>query len=478
MSNAIFTDAGRALIAGCLANGAKLTITELVLADVPGLNVDIEPDQAAPLPPVSQIVYRAAPQPGLLTPETAVFSTILTADKGDFHINYMGLLAGSTLVAVCVMPRHLKFKSTEFKVGNSLIKNFALEVKNIADLTGITVPAEAWQWDFDDRYAAIAHHHDDRYEKLGAVAAHNTAAAPHAGKFEAKGAVAVHNTAADAHAGKFAAAGHNHDTVYEAKGAVVTHNSDANAHAGKFEAAGAVAAHNTAAAPHAGKFDAAGTATGAVAAHNTAAAPHAGKFDAAGTATGAVAAHNTAADAHAGKFAAAGHNHDTVYEAKGAVAAHNTAAAPHAGKFEAAGAVSAHNSAADAHPDLRGRLDAIADHVVEVWTAADGSAWYRKYSSGWVEQGGTLPAGTTTTLTITFPMQFANADYTILKSFSIHNNGEGGGGSIIYNQAGFYAKTATSARTSMTNLMDAAFWIAFGRAAQQGGSDGGSGGTQ
>ena len=443
MSNAIFTDAGRALIAGCLANGAKLTITELVLADVPGLNVDIEPDQAAPLPPVSQIVYRAAPQPGLLTPETAVFSTILTADKGDFHINYMGLLAGSTLVAVCVMPRHLKFKSTEFKVGNSLIKNFALEVKNIADLTGITVPAEAWQWDFDDRYAAIAHHHDDRYEKLGAVAAHNTAAAPHAGKFEAKGAVAVHNTAADAHAGKFAAAGHNHDTVYEAKGAVVTHNSDANAHAGKFEAAGAVAAHNTAA------------------------APHAGKFDAAGTATGAVAAHNTAADAHAGKFAAAGHNHDTVYEAKGAVAAHNTAAAPHAGKFEAAGAVSAHNSAVDAHPDLRGRLDAIADYVIAVWTAADGSAWYRKYSSGWVEQGGTLPTGTTTVLTITFPVQFANADYTILKSFSIHNDGEGGGGSIIYNQAGFYTKTAATAKTSITNLMDAAFWIAVGQAAEQ-----------
>ena len=29
MSNAIFTDAGRALIAGCLANGAKLTITSM-----------------------------------------------------------------------------------------------------------------------------------------------------------------------------------------------------------------------------------------------------------------------------------------------------------------------------------------------------------------------------------------------------------------------------------------------------------------
>lgn len=134
---------------------------------------------------------------------------------------------------------------------------------------------------------------------------------------------------------------------------------------------------------------------------------------------------------------------------------------------EVADFLSAHNSAADAHPELRGRLDAIADHVVEVWTATDGSAWYRKYSSGWVEQGGTIPTGATLTPRITFPMQFANADYTILKSFSVHNNGADGGGSISYNQAGFYAKTATSAVTSKASLMDAAFWIAFGRAAEQ-----------
>ena len=432
MPNSVITDAGRALLVRALKEGLTVTIDRMIFADVPGLDPAVTPGGAQPMPPADQIKMNAAIDHAGIddkNPDTVIYSKILTATDGNWYLNWIGLYSSQheTLIAVCVVPRHYKFKTDGFQAGNTLYKNFAIQYANASTLTGITIPAEKWQYNFDDRYAFKGH--------------------DHAGKYEPLGAVANHNNDAGAHSGKFAAVDHNHDTKYEPLGAVNTHNSAAD--------------------PHPGKFDAAGTATAAVKTHNEAASPHPGKFEAAG----AVAAHNSAAAPHPGKFDAAG-------AATSAVDTHNSAASPHPGKFEAAGAVNTHNSAADAHPDLRGRLDAIADHVVEVWTAADGSAWYRKYSSGWVEQGGTLPAGTTTTLTITFPMQFANADYTILKSFSIHNDGEGGGGSLIYNQAGFYAKTATSARTSMTNLMDAAFWIAFGRAAQQGGSDGGSGGTQ
>ena len=432
MANSIITDAGRALLVRALKEGLTVTIDRMIFADVPGLDPAVTPGGAQPMPPADQIKMNAAIDHAGIddnNPDTVIYSKILTATDGNWYLNWIGLYSSQhkTLIAVCVVPRHYKFKTDGFQAGNTLYKNFAIQYANASTLTGITIPAEKWQYNFDDRYAFKGH--------------------DHAGKYEPLGAVANHNNDAGAHSGKFAAVDHNHDTKYEPLGAVNTHNSAAD--------------------PHPGKFDAAGTATAAVKTHNEAASPHPGKFEAAG----AVNTHNSAAAPHPGKFDAAG-------AATSAVNTHNSAASPHPGKFEAAGAVAAHNSAADAHPDLRGRLDAIADHVVEVWTAADGSAWYRKYSSGWVEQGGTLPAGTTTTLTITFPMQFANADYTILKSFSIHNDGEGGGGSLIYNQAGFYAKTATSARTSMTNLMDAAFWIAFGRAAQQGGSDGGSGGTQ
>ena len=432
MPNSVITDAGRALLVRALKEGLTVTIDRMIFADVPGLDPAVTPGGAQPMPPADQIKMNAAIDHAGIddkNPDTVIYSKILTATDGNWYLNWIGLYSSQhkTLIAVCVVPRHYKFKTDGFQAGNTLYKNFAIQYANASTLTGITIPAEKWQYNFDDRYAFKEH--------------------DHAGKYEPLGAVANHNNDAGAHSGKFAAAGHNHDTKYEPLGAVNTHNSAAN--------------------PHPGKFDAAGAATSAVDTHNSAAAPHPGKFEAAG----AVNTHNSAANPHPGKFDAAG-------AATSAVNTHNSAAAPHPGKFEAAGAVATHNSAPDAHPDLRTRIDAIADHVVEVWAADDGSSWYRKYSSGWVEQGGTLPTGTTTVLTVTFPVQFANADYTILKSFSIHNDGEGGGGSLIYNQAGFYTKTTKTARTSMTNLMDAAFWIAFGRAAQQGGSDGGSSGTQ
>ena len=61
--------------------------------------------------------------------------------------------------------------------------------------------------------------------------------------------------------------------------------------------------------------------------------------------------------------------------------------------------------------------DAV-DYVVEKQdpTSANGYTWYRKYKSGWVEQGGTMTfptAGTSiTTKTITFPIAMANTNYT------------------------------------------------------------------
>ena len=201
MPNTIFTDAGRALIAQCFAENEILDITELVFCDVPGLNVNETPSATAPLPPLAQIVHRATPSKGLFNPTTAVFSTIIDAEIGDFYINYMGLMSGTTLIAVSVMPRHIKYATSEFKTGNSLVKNFALEIQNASALTGITIPAELWMWDFDERYAALDHDHDDQYEVINAVSNHNASEAPHPDKFEPLGAVATHNEDPAAHGG-------------------------------------------------------------------------------------------------------------------------------------------------------------------------------------------------------------------------------------------------------------------------------------
>ena len=54
-----------------------------------------------------------------------------------------------------------------------------------------------------------------------------------------------------------------------------------------------------------------------------------------------------------------------------------------------------------------------ADYVVE-WqapTSANSYKWYRKYKSGWVEQGG---QNNTCNTSITFPVTMANTDYNLL----------------------------------------------------------------
>ena len=244
MPNSVITSAGLALFADALHTGATVTIDRIVFADVPGLDPAVTPGANQAMPPAAQIMLDAAiEKAGRVDANTVVYSRVLTATDGNWYINWIGLYSTQhkTLVAVCVVPRHYKFKTDGFRAGNTLYKNFAIQYANAAALTGITIAPETWQYDFDTRYALKDHNHDTKYEPLGAVASHNEAATPHPGKFaaaghnhdtkyEAKGAVATHNAAADAHPGKFAAAGHNHNTAYEAKGAVETHNAAADAH--------------------------------------------------------------------------------------------------------------------------------------------------------------------------------------------------------------------------------------------------------
>ena len=59
-----------------------------------------------------------------------------------------------------------------------------------------------------------------------------------------------------------------------------------------------------------------------------------------------------------------------------------------------------------------------ADYVIETWRSDDGSMWYRKYKSGWVEQGGiaTISAQNVNvayTTDVIFPIAMANTNYTV-----------------------------------------------------------------
>ena len=64
-----------------------------------------------------------------------------------------------------------------------------------------------------------------------------------------------------------------------------------------------------------------------------------------------------------------------------------------------------------------------ADAVIEFQnpTAENGYAWYRKYASGWVEQGGKFDKGSLSNdiqTTITLPVEMADENYTAVATAS------------------------------------------------------------
>ena len=107
--------------------------------------------------------------------------------------------------------------------------------------------------------------------------------------------------------------------------------------------------------------------------------------------------------------------------------------------------------------------DGNLDFVVDSWTASDGSAWYRKYRSGWVEQGGFTVGTQPYTVTITLPMVMATNEYGLQVTF----NGLAAAGTQYLK--GISGKTITSfsvigagSAVALTNGFD---WRASGQAA-------------
>lgn len=87
------------------------------------------------------------------------------------------------------------------------------------------------------------------------------------------------------------------------------------------------------------------------------------------------------------------------------------------------------------------------DYVVDwqVPTSANDYTWYRKYKSGWVEQGGQITTTTSTAsasgnTTITFPQEFANTGYYFNMAGMISNSSE----TVRILQFGITSKTTTT----------------------------------
>ena len=93
-----------------------------------------------------------------------------------------------------------------------------------------------------------------------------------------------------------------------------------------------------------------------------------------------------------------------------------------------------------------------ADYVTETWRASDGSSWYRKYKSGWVEQGGVLASD------IIFEVQMQDNKYTIAVSNT----------SGTYENFRYYEQTSAGFKYKNTanTSVPSGYWQVFGFAAE------------
>ena len=74
----------------------------------------------------------------------------------------------------------------------------------------------------------------------------------------------------------------------------------------------------------------------------------------------------------------------------------------------------------------------------QVPTAENNYTWYRKYSSGWVEQGGVASTDGSSGTTVNLPIAMSDANYTIQAT------GDNTPGGNVFQTVGWYSQTTTT----------------------------------
>lgn len=125
-----------------------------------------------------------------------------------------------------------------------------------------------------------------------------------------------------------------------------------------------------------------------------------------------------------------------------------------------------------AKPDLSNTTDNV-DFVVESQepTSANGYTWYRKYKSGWVEQGGTktfdkINANAAREQTVSFPVQMADTTYYVAPATFIT---DAGNSTTLRNYRNTRNTTGLIIGMYTTNTLANTFviqWMVSGRAAE------------
>lgn len=154
----VITLAGEQYFATQAQNNQPLNIDTFIFAYVPGQDPNAEINRNEGLPPLAQRVHQQPVQKvGKINDNVVVYSSVVDSLTGPFEFNWVGLYsaANNVLIAIQKVQTVSKTVTVPGAAGNVLNRNFGIEYSGIADIGNITVDAETWQYDFEDRFREI-----------------------------------------------------------------------------------------------------------------------------------------------------------------------------------------------------------------------------------------------------------------------------------------------------------------------------------
>ncbi|MGH1391762.1 MAG: phage tail protein, partial [Aeromonas jandaei] len=167
----VITNAFETYWQDCLTDQMPVVLDEVVLADIPNLDITAPIDPNTGLPPQAQIVYRhpEPPQRGRINNNAVAYSIVMDTTVGNFSFNAMYLInKASGMVGMIVYKgRETKTKTDPATgtTGNSLVKSMLMEYDQAAAATVTTVEAGTWQIDYSARLLGM-----DEQLRLQAIA--------------------------------------------------------------------------------------------------------------------------------------------------------------------------------------------------------------------------------------------------------------------------------------------------------------------
>ncbi|MGL5497549.1 MAG: phage tail protein, partial [Aeromonas sobria] len=152
----VITNAFETYWQGCLTEQVPVVLDEVVLADIPNLDIAAPIDPDTGLPPLAQIVHRhPVDQRGRINNNAVAYSIVMDTTVGNFSFNAMYLInKQSGMVGMIVYKgRETKTKTDPATgtTGNSLVKSLLMEYDQAAAATVTQVEAGTWQIDYSAR---------------------------------------------------------------------------------------------------------------------------------------------------------------------------------------------------------------------------------------------------------------------------------------------------------------------------------------